>query len=115
MNKVLLVLIFLLPVSVFSQTGTTVFNDTVLHEIRIQFPYETWFDSLEIDYQANLWDEDDTLPDREFVCNMTFDGIALDSIGMRQRGNYSNYAAPLTSSNGLKKPFKLEFNAFRNQ
>ncbi len=108
-------LLLLAPIHIFSQSGTTVFNDTILHEIRIQFPYDSWFDSLQLDYTLNLTDDDDTLADREFLCNMVFDGIPLDSIGMRQRGNFSNFSAPLTSSNGLKKPFKLEFNAFKDQ
>lgn len=114
-HSVLIFLLFGTSSLSFSQTGSTVFNDTVLHEIRIQFPYSSWFDSLQMDYQLNLTDEDDTLPDREFLCDMAFDGVSMDSIGMRQRGNYSNFSAPLTSSNGLKKPFKLEFNAFKNQ
>ncbi len=99
----------------FSQTGSIVFNDTILHEIRIQFNYSSWFDSLQADYQLNLTDTEDTLPEKDFLCSMTFDNVPLDSIGMRQRGNFSNYSAPLTSANGLKKPFKLDFNAFKEQ
>jgi hypothetical protein len=99
----------------FSQSGGTVFNDTILHEIRIQFPYSTWFDSLQADYQLNLNDTSDEFSNREFLCSMSFDNILLDSIGMRERGNFSNFSAPLTSSNGLKKPFKLIFDAFQTQ
>lgn len=115
MKKLLLSILLLPSLFSFSQSGTLVFNDTVLHEIHIQFPYASWFDSLQLDFQMNLTDDDDTLADREFLCNMVFDGMPMDSIGMRQRGNFSNFSAPLTSSNGLKKPFKLEFNAFKNQ
>jgi hypothetical protein len=97
----------------FSQSGSIVFNDTVLHEIRIEFSYSTWFDSLSLDYQLNL--DDSTAPERNFACSMYFDNMFLDSIGMRQRGNFSNLSATYTNPNGLKKPFKLNFDAFRDE
>ena len=119
MNRSIRAIVFhillVLPFFSRAQSGDTVFNDTILHEIRIQFPYAAWFDSLEADYQLNLLDVNDSLPEREFLCNLQFDNIDMDSIGMRERGNFSNFAAPLTSSNGLKKPFKLVFGAFRKQ
>lgn len=99
----------------FSQTGNIVFNDTVLHEIRLRFSYSTWFDSLEADFNLNLTDTLDTIPEKEFLCLMVFDNITLDSIGMRERGNASNFFTPYTNSNGLKKPFKLVFDAFKKQ
>lgn len=107
--------LFLSLIHSYSQSGSIVFNDIVMHEIKIQFPYSTWFDSLEADFELNLNDPEDSIPEKEFLCNMVFDGITLDSIGMRERGNFSNFSAPLTNSNGLKKPFKLDFNAYRKQ
>lgn len=99
----------------FAQTGALVFNDTILHEIRIQFPYSTWFDSLQLDFNLNLTDTFEVIPERNFACSMYFDNIFLDSVGMRQRGNFSNLNPTFTSSNGLKRPFKFNFDAFRNQ
>jgi spore coat protein CotH len=98
----------------YAQSGSLVFNDTVLHEIRITFSYSAWFDSLNLDYQLNLSDTPGAFPERNFACSMTFDNIFMDSVGMRQRGNFSNFSATFTNPNGLKKPFKLNFDAFRD-
>src|ERR1041385_5674332 len=95
-----------------AQTGTLVFNDTILHEIRLQFNYSAWFDSLTLDYQLNATDTANAFPERNFACVMSFDNIVLDSVGMRERGNFSNISTTYTS-NGYKKPFKLNFDAFR--
>ena len=102
----------LFTLAVRAQTGTLVFNDTILHEIRLQFTYSAWFDSLTLDYQLNATDTANAFPERNFACVMSFDNIVLDSVGMRERGNFSNISTTYTS-NGYKKPFKLNFNAFR--
>ena len=113
------IFIFLLILSSYNSfaqtTGNLVFNDTILHEIRIQFNYDTWFDTLEHDFTINFTDTGNLYPEREFVCNMNFDNIQMDSIGMREKGNFSNISAPYATSNGLKKPFKLVFDSFKKQ
>ena len=90
MKRILLLLIaVLMNLYLFAQTGNAVFDDSKLHEIRIDFEMDAWFDSLTVDYKYNLRDQADTIPDRYFECAMTFDGIALESVGLRQKGNSS--------------------------
>jgi hypothetical protein len=108
-------LLLLLTVPGKGQNGALIFNDSAIHEIRVTFYIPNWFDSLTAGYEEGLPDIFDLIPERKFPCKVVFDGNLIDSSGMRMRGNYSNQATPLTNANGLKRPFKIDFDAFRNQ
>jgi hypothetical protein len=94
----------------YPQSGTAVFNDTLLHEVRLQIADEDWFEQLENNYELNLKDPE-KYPEKYLPCNAIIDGRAIDSIGIRQKGNYSN----TVNRQFKKKPFKLAFDAFREQ
>ncbi|MDZ4758560.1 MAG: CotH kinase family protein [Bacteroidota bacterium] len=87
-----------------------VFNDKVLHEIRITIGPTYWFDTLTTDYNNHRINPD-LYPEIARPCILTFDGVTLDTIGIRQRGNSSNR---FFNYYKFKKPFKLEIDAFKN-
>ncbi|MBI3236032.1 MAG: CotH kinase family protein, partial [Bacteroidetes bacterium] len=77
--------------------------------MRIQIDIPQWFDTLTNDYQ--LSQKDAVLyPEVSRKCFLTFDGVPVDTIGIRQRGNSSNKFNTVK----FKKPFKLEIDAFKN-
>ncbi len=86
-----------------------VYNDSVMHTVRITTYFPNWFDSLEADYKANLSIQGH--PQKYFMCKITFDGITLDSCGFKEKGNASNSLI----SYGKKKPLKISFDEFKNQ
>jgi spore coat protein H len=92
-----------------SQSGTLVFNDSVMHTMYINTDLSNWFDSLEADYQANINIKGH--PQKYFHCTVTFDGIVLDSCGFKEKGNASNSFI----SYGKKKPLKISFDEFKKQ
>lgn len=106
------IFIFLFILSLVSQarSGTSLLNDSILHEIRITIAVEDWFEKMETDFQNNLKDPE-KFPEIYYVCNAEIDGKFIDSIGMRQKGNYSN----IINRSKKKKPFKLAFDEFRDQ
>ncbi|HEX8516393.1 MAG TPA: CotH kinase family protein [Bacteroidia bacterium] len=94
----------------FAQTGTMVFNDTVMHNISIETELVNWFDTLEHDFDQSM-SNPDLYPEKYHRCSVTWDGILLSNCGFREKGNASN---TLTSF-GKKKPFKIAFDEFTNQ
>lgn len=92
-----------------AQSGSLVFNDSVLHTVHIKTDIVDWFDSLEADYKANISIKGH--PQKYFHCSITFDGITLDSCGFKEKGNASNSFI----SYGKKKPIKVSFDEFKNQ
>ncbi len=75
------------------------FNDTVLHEIKITFPTANWYDTLAAYYDAtNNTDDKKTL--NAFI---EVDQVALPApVAIRFKGEYSYKGFP-----GPKKPFRL--------
>lgn len=105
-----LILIIFISEAVIAQSGTSVFNDTILHIIQIQTSESNWYEKAEINYSQNLKDPV-TYPEVSQLCNVWMDGVLMDSCGIREKGNYSNYSHSLSK----KKPFKLSFDAFKDQ
>ena len=94
-------LLLLLVVTTYFTNAQSLFDDTVLHEIRI---------SLE---GANLWDDltsnfEDFYPDIPYKSvTVEIDGNLLEQVGIRQKGFSSHFFAETT-----KKPLKLNFGKF---
>ena len=84
----------------YTQSSPFLFDDKVLHEIKIDFSEDYPWDSLVYFYGFNLRKE--YLP----VC-VSIDGNALDSVGIRYKG-ISSYRWAKND----KKPLKLDFNEF---
>jgi hypothetical protein len=102
--------IFFIPFAGFSQSGKSLLNDSILHEIRIQINVPNWFAILEDNFRSNL-SKPESVPEVYLPCTAIIDGKIIDSIGMREKGNYSNSI----NKDEKKKPFKLAFDAFRDQ
>ncbi len=93
----------------FTQSGKDLFNDAVLHEIRISITLPNWFDTLQYNYdQHRLYP--DSIEEISRSCSVIIDGIKMDSVGYREKGNFSNASATIRH----KKPFKLEFDEWLN-
>jgi spore coat protein CotH len=110
-NTIILTLLFFGGfLKIWAQSGSLLFNDTLIHTVEIFTPIEHWFDTLSLDYQQNIKNPD-AFPEVYRNCSVKIDGIFMDSCGFRQKGNFSN----LTTSFGKKKPLKISFDAFRSQ
>lgn len=98
----LLVLISLFS-NIQAQTpGENVFDETMLHEVRIELDQPDYWDILINNYQNTP--TGDAVP--YIMCNIQFDDEFVDSIGIRLKGFTSFWTA------SDKKPIKLDFNEF---
>jgi len=82
-------------------TAATFFDDTKIHEIRIYFDDANWYSTL---YNSHRSDPDDPY----FPARFIGDGVEIAKIGARFKGNSS------FQRNGVKKPFKLDFNEYED-
>ena len=102
----LLACLFGMAAPALAQDGDLVFNDTLLHSLRIVTPLVHWFDTLENDYQLNAQDPD-SFPEIYRECDVYWDGVQVANCGFREKGNFSNQIIQ-----GRKQPFKVAFDAF---
>ncbi len=87
------------PQSVEANEADVLFDDSVVHEIRIDFTDTDWYNTL---YDSHANDPDDPY----FPATFEYDGESLDLVGVRFKGN---------SSFGIgtqKKSFKIDFNEY---
>jgi len=109
MKKIILFIFIFFGADYFAQPGAVVFNDSIIHEIKIQTPLEDWFTVLEAEFHANITDPDN-YPEIYHLCDVTFDGVTTYSCGFREKGNASNTLANF----GRKNPFKIAFDFTNN-
>lgn len=91
----------------FPVRAQKIFDPQKLHEIRIYTSAadrDTWFSLLQEYYDAALAGQ----PHRFIPVTAVMDGDSVPDVGLRFKGRYSNYGFP-----GKKKPFRLDFNEFR--
>jgi len=74
------------------------FDDREIREIRIYFEDPNWYNTLLAAHR--------TPADPYFPCRFSSGGVSIDKIGCRFKGNSS------ANRNGIKKPFKLDFNEY---
>lgn len=79
------------------------FDEDIVHEIRIQFKENNYWGILNQYYQ----ELQQTGESKYLKAAITIDGNVIDSVGIRQRGKYSHTGFP-----GKKKPLKIDFNEF---
>ncbi len=91
--------LLLISSSVIAQPG--LFDDSVLHEIRINSTDPDFWQHIDDDY--NMFYPD--VPYR--MATVTVDGVVLQDVGVRQKGFSSNFFSPTN-----KKPLKLNFGKF---
>ena len=109
MKKVIFYILVCFCLKSFGQNGAMVFNDTIIHEIRITTPLEDWFTTLETDFKNNI-ENPELYPEIYHPCDVTFDGAAINNCGFREKGNASNTLANF----GRKNPLKIAFDEFDN-
>ena len=88
------------------ENGVDMFDDSYLHEIRITFTQVDFWDSLEYYYTQYL---DFGAEKQYMMASIEIDGTTLDSIGVREKGYYSNWG-----SEGLKEPLKVSFKTYKD-
>ena len=75
------------------------FDDSYVHEIHITFDNQDWYSVL---YDSHANDADDPYFEADFEC----DGIVIESVGVRFKGN-SSFSIP-----GVKKSIKIDFDEY---
>lgn len=102
MRKILLLLLTIFFVAEFiSGQGNEIFDESYVHEIRINFDDPDYWNSLTNNY-------DNFYPNIPYIlADVNIDGNSLDSIGVRLKG-YSSYFF----NTSIKKSIKLDFNEF---
>ncbi|MGQ0826901.1 MAG: CotH kinase family protein [Bacteroidota bacterium] len=107
MKNLILAILLFFGLSSSSQNGSLVFNDSVLHTLKIETDLPNWFETLEQDFQNNF-SNPEIYPEIYRKCKVTWDGMVYNECGFREKGNASN---TLTNF-GKKKPFKISFDEF---
>ena len=85
--------------------GSNLFNDEFVHELKITFADSNFWELLTNDYNEFL--QTGSVTYRH--ASIEFDGDIVNNVGIKQRGQYSNFGFP-----GLKKPFKIDLDRFVN-
>ncbi|MBL7829149.1 MAG: CotH kinase family protein [Saprospiraceae bacterium] len=94
-------LLGLFPFSITSQTdGDALFDTSFVHEIRFSSPNPNLLGELVQIWNSSPFGEPPYVP-----AGVQVDGVAMDSIGVRIKGNLSSFNA--------KKPLKIDFNQYR--
>ncbi len=105
-TSLLLYILIISNVQAQSTAGDQLFDDSFVHEIRVNFFTTSFFDTLESNYQKQLADISGQT--RIYIpAQIQIDGLTLDTIGFREKGIKSNYSTETT-----KKPFKIDINEF---
>jgi hypothetical protein len=99
--SILLLCIFIPPFA-SGQNGNVLFDDTFVHEIRIQINEPDFWNTLLTNYNSSNSEEHVYIP-----TNMVIDGSSIYLVGLRIKGFTS---AIWTDSK--KKPFRIDFNEF---
>ncbi|MCA6363175.1 MAG: CotH kinase family protein [Bacteroidetes bacterium] len=108
MKQILLGLLFMASLRSTAQTsvaGNNLFDETYVHEIRLTMNQPNFWDSLTMYYDSSLagvW------PKTYMLASAVIDGTNYDSVGLRQKGFFSNWGA----GTSVKKPLKLSMNEY---
>ncbi len=91
--------------------GSHIFNNKILHEIRIAFSTDNFWDSLNNYYDAGSRDFDGnrSQPIQYLKANIDIDGKIVEQVGVRIKGFSSTF---LQGEDQRKQPLKLDFNEF---
>ena len=89
----------------YAQTGETLFDDTEMHEIRIDAPGDDFYNTLASNHESYLHAGADKVYEK---AELTIDDFVLpDSVGVRFKGETS-----FTEVFTEKKPIKIDINRF---
>lgn len=94
--------LFLLAFSAKGQSnGTALFDESYVHRIDVTFTQQQFWDSLSTYYDDAFQNGTDV---KYMMGQVSIDGTNMDSIGVKQKGFFSNWGAGAS----LKKPLKLD-------
>jgi spore coat protein CotH len=96
--SITLCLIFSASIAAFADDAAAFFDDSAVRDVRLYFDDPNWYNTLAAGHR--------TAEDPYYPCRFQSGSITLAKIGCRFKGNSS------FQRNGLKKPFKLDFNEF---
>lgn len=91
--------------SIAQSNGTQLFDESFVHRIDVTFQQTSFWDSL-----SNYYDEGFNFgTDVKYMMgSVTVDGTVIDSIGVKQKGFFSNWGA----GDSFKKPLKISMNQY---
>jgi len=92
-----LLAVLLAPATAFA-AGENIFGTPQVHTVNIEFSQPAWWDSLVYYYNEGL--------EHMMPATVTVDGVVMDSVGVRLKGNAS-FMHP-----NDKKPFRIKFDEF---
>lgn len=107
-KTITLLLLCIVLQSMHAQSGLQMFDNAYVHDIRIYSDEPDFWQILTDRYDAylnELWPVNTPLP-----AQVVIDGTVVDSVGVSQKGFFSNWGA----GSSLKKPIKLDFNEYRD-
>lgn len=118
-NTYLLLFVFISACFVSSaqeSSGESVFDESIVHEIRISFAEDNFWEILTDNYNAAQGETDPwtgeviTAPGEKVYleASLLIDGNDAGTVGVRQKGFFSNWGA----FDSQKKPLKIDFNEF---
>lgn len=87
--------------SALSDKAAAFFNDSVVREIRIYFDDPNWYNTMVQNHQNQAQTGDPYI-----ACRFKYGTVDLPKVGVRFKGNSS------FRRNGIKRPFKFDFNEF---
>lgn len=76
--------------------GDAIFNSATIHDVYLQFSQQNYWDTLVTNHDSDVYTR----------CNVTFDGITVNDVGVKLKGN-SSY-----NNNSTKKSMKIDFNEY---
>lgn len=101
------IFLFFVFTSSYSQSGTKLFDNSFIHEIRIQFDTVDFWDILLENFENSLMDP---LIEKEYLpAEICIDGDTLETVGVRIKGFFSSWG-----SQTKKKPLKVDINKFNS-
>ncbi len=104
MKQFFLVAFLLVSLQIQAQGGYSLFDDSYLHEIRINSTESNFWQLLENDFQ-NFLNNGTEVPYHSVTVEV--DGNVIENVGVRQKGFSSNFF-----TNTTKKPLKINFGKF---
>ena len=107
MRKIFMAMLMALPTLGFTQTGNTLFQDNVMHEIRFTSPNQNIYTEMYNNHDNYLFSNGSKIYSQLI---MEVDGNLLaDSVGVRCKGETS-----FSQVSTDKKPFKVDINKFES-
>lgn len=76
--------------------GDAIFNSASIHDVYLQFSQQNYWDTLVTNHDSDVYTR----------CNVTFDGITVNDVAVKLKGN-SSY-----NNNFMKKSMKIDFNEY---